>query len=119
MGDFKADPGTYYQPQSPAGGQTKELSGQERDTVIVLDSTDSKMAETVRPNTLDHQANMSTAARTTFPASRAGSQKKAPKQTAQVEVSKPAEPKEEELDDDIAHHLYETIKCVGCFQPPV
>lgn len=67
---------------------------------------------------------MSTAANTTLQASRAGSKKKAPKQTAQVESAKPVpEAKEEheviDLDDDISHHLYETIKCVNCLQPPV
>lgn len=87
--------------------------------MIILDSTDSKMIEN---NSQIHQANMSTAARTTFPASRAGSKKKAPKHTSKLETSTPSEPKQEEIvesDEDIAHHLYETIKCVGCFQPPV
>jgi hypothetical protein len=48
--EIKADPGSQSQPQSPAGDQKKELVGQERDTVIVLDLTDQQMEEALSPN---------------------------------------------------------------------
>lgn len=116
-------PPTFAQGE-PAADLQKEKTGQERDTVIVLDSSDSKgeAADPLEMFRRPQTATQSTAAKSSVTISRAVSKQKAPKDEKCKEGLKPVQAKDKAPtcnEDDISFHLYETIKCVGCLQPPI